>query len=200
VALCASGIIRRNLALAFSDASSEGGLARWSTNVFRRNRTQMNSLIGALLVAVAISAHGAARAQPNTQKDVERVIGDFLVSFSNRDFAVFVPYFSEDATVFFPPSTAAPLGRVQGRSEIERTFKKIFEAYPPRPGRPPDTGRSAGPAGSGARWTRGRHLPVGQRNGAPAPHLRPEAHRRRMEDRAPSWVGFGQPAMNALNA
>lgn len=39
--------------------------------------------------------------------------------------------------MFFPPSTAAPLGRVQGRSEIERTFKMIFDAYPPRPNRPP---------------------------------------------------------------
>jgi ketosteroid isomerase-like protein len=83
------------------------------------------------------AAFGAVRAQSGQQKDVERVIQDFLVAFSNRDFAVFVPYFSEDATVFFPPSTAAPLGRIQGRSEIERTFKTIFDAYPPRTGRPP---------------------------------------------------------------
>ena len=105
--------------------------------MLRRNRSQTNSVIGVLVVAVALSALGVARAQPNPQKDVERVIRDFLVAFSNRDFAVFVPYFSEDATVFFPPSTAAPLGRVQGRSEIERTFKTIFDAYPPRPTRPP---------------------------------------------------------------
>ena len=127
----------RNLSLASSDASSEGGLPGWSVTVFRRDRTQTNSLIGVLVVAVALSALGVGRAQPNPQKDVERVIRDFLVAFSNRDFAVFVPYFSEDATVFFPPSTAAPLGRVQGRSEIERTFKTIFDAYPPRTSRPP---------------------------------------------------------------
>ena len=84
-----------------------------------------------------LGALGVARAQPNPQKDVERVIRDLLVAFSNRDFAVFVPYFAEDATVFFPPSTAAPLGRVQGRSDIERTFKTIFDAYPPRTTRPP---------------------------------------------------------------
>ena len=105
--------------------------------MLRRNRSQTNSVIGVLVVAVALNAFGVARAQPNPQKDVERVIRDFLVAFSNRDFAVFVPYFSEDATVFFPPSTAAPLGRVQGRSEIERTFKTIFDAYPPRSTRPP---------------------------------------------------------------
>ena len=105
--------------------------------MLRRNRTQANSLIAVLVVAVAFNTPGIARAQPNPQKDIERVIRDFLVAFTNRDFAVFVPYFSEDATVFFPPSTAAPLGRVQGRSEIERTFKTIFDAYPPRTTRPP---------------------------------------------------------------
>jgi hypothetical protein len=31
-----------------------------------------------------------------------------------------------------PPSAAAPLGRVQGRAEIEKTFKAVFDAYPPR--------------------------------------------------------------------
>ena len=101
------------------------------------NGTRTNVVIGVLVVAVALSTLGVAGAQTKAQTDVERVIRDFLVAFSNRDFAVFVPYFSEDATVFFPPSMAAPLGRVQGRSEIERTFKTIFDAYPPRTTRPP---------------------------------------------------------------
>ena len=101
-----------------------------------RSRTQANSLIGVWVVAVVLGALSVARAQPNPQKDLERVIRDFLVAFSNRDVAVCGPCFSEDATVFFPPSKAAPLGRVQGRSEIERTFKMIFDAYPPRSDRP----------------------------------------------------------------
>lgn len=105
--------------------------------MLRRNRSQTISFIGVLMMAVVLSMLSVGRAQTNQQKDVERVIRDFLVAFSNRDFAVFVPYFSEDATVFFPPSAAAPLGRVQGRSEIERTFKTIFDAYPPRSNRPP---------------------------------------------------------------
>jgi ketosteroid isomerase-like protein len=104
--------------------------------MLRRNRTQTISFIGVLVMAVILSTLSVGRAQTNPQKDVERVIRDFLVAFSNRDFAVFVPYFSEDATVFFPPSAAAPLGRVQGRTEIERTFKTIFDAYPPRSNRP----------------------------------------------------------------
>ena len=102
--------------------------------MFRRNDTGAISVITVFVVAASL---GVVSAQSTAQKDVERVIRDFLVAFGNRDFAVFVPYFSEDATVFFPPSTAAPLGRVQGRSEIERAFKTIFDAYPPRTGRPP---------------------------------------------------------------
>ena len=102
-----------------------------------RNRPRANSLIGLLVVAVVVGAFGVAGAQSNPQKDIERAIRDFLVPFSNRDVAAFGRYFSEDATVFFPPSKAAPLGRVQGRSEIERTFKLIFDAYPPQSNRPP---------------------------------------------------------------
>ena len=104
--------------------------------MLRRNRTQTILFIGVLVMTVILSTLSVARAQTNPQKDVERVIRDFLVAFSNRDVALFGPYFSEDATVFFPPSKAAPLGRVQGRSEIERTFKMIFDAYPPRSDRP----------------------------------------------------------------
>ena len=105
--------------------------------MIRRNVTRMNPFISVLVVAVALSGLGVAHAQPSPQKDIERVIRDFLIAFGNRDYAAFIPYFSEDATVFFPPSAAAPLGRVQGRSEIERTFKTIFDAYPPRSDRPP---------------------------------------------------------------
>ena len=98
----------------------------------RENRTQTKVLIGVVTFASALSTLGVARAQTTPQQDVERVMRDFLVAFSNREFAVFVPYFSEDATVFFPPSTAAPLGRVRGRAQIEQTFKSIFDAYPLR--------------------------------------------------------------------
>jgi ketosteroid isomerase-like protein len=105
--------------------------------VIRSNSTQTKPLIPVLLVALVLSFLGEAHGQPNPQTEIERVIRDFLIAFSNRDYALFVPYFSEDATVFFPPSKAAPLGRVEGRSQIERTFKTIFDAYPPRSNRPP---------------------------------------------------------------
>ena len=86
-----------------------------------------------VMLSAVMSPVAAGAQEPKGQ--IERVVRDFLVAFGNRDFAVFVPYFAEDATVFFPPSAIAPLGRIQGRAEIERTFKAIFAAYPPRPGR-----------------------------------------------------------------
>ena len=105
--------------------------------MIRRNDPRANPRLSVFVAAVALTALGIAHAQPNAQNDIERVVRDFLIVFGNRDYAMFVPYFAEDATVFFPPSTAAPLGRIQGRSEIERTFKAIFDAYPARSNRPP---------------------------------------------------------------
>jgi hypothetical protein len=49
------------------------------------NRTQTSPLIGALVVAVALSAFGSARPQQNQQRDVESVVREFLTAFSNRD-------------------------------------------------------------------------------------------------------------------
>ena len=102
-----------------------------------RTRIRMAWLVGFwVLVSTATGPAESARQSPNPALQIiERVIRDFLTAFSNRDFAAFVPYFTEDATVFFPPSAAAPLGRIQGRTEIEKTFKAVFDAYPPRPAR-----------------------------------------------------------------
>ena len=59
--------------------------------MIRRNGTQPNALISVLVVAVTFSALGVAHAQQNPQKDIERVIRDFLLAFGNRDYAAFIP-------------------------------------------------------------------------------------------------------------
>lgn len=93
---------------------------------------------GALaVVLVAALATGAINivgihAERQSTQEIERVVTQFLTAFSNRDVVGFVPFFSEDATMFFPPSAAAPTGRVRGRNEIAQTFAAIFEKYPPR--------------------------------------------------------------------
>ena len=83
-------------------------------------------------LASAAMAHGAIHARQQPMPAIEPVVTEFLTAFSNRDFARFVPFFSEDATMFFPPSAAAPTGRVRGRNEIEQTFRTIFAKYPLR--------------------------------------------------------------------
>ena len=80
------------------------------------------------LVTGSIALH----AQGQSAREIERVVTEFLTAFSNRDFTRFVPFFSEDATMFFPPSAAAPTGLVRGRNEIEHTFRLIFAKSPPR--------------------------------------------------------------------
>ena len=94
----------------------------------RRARTAVlvASLTSMAIVTVAIHA------ERQSTQEIERVVTEFLTAFSNRDFARFVPFFSEDATMFFPPSAAAPTGRVRGRNEIEQTFRTVFAKYPPR--------------------------------------------------------------------
>ena len=82
-----------------------------------------------LLASAAVASVAIYAQRPSTQ-EAERVVTEFLTAFSNRDFARFVPFFSEDATMFFPPSAAAPTGRVRGRADIERAFRAIFERYP----------------------------------------------------------------------
>lgn len=81
---------------------------------------------GVAVLAVLISST-VATAQPS---DAERIVRDFLVPFANRDFDRFIPYFAEDATMFFPPANSAPTGLVRGRSNIEQAFKTLYTAYP----------------------------------------------------------------------
>ena len=87
-----------------------------------------------LVAALAIGAINTVdiHAQRQSTQEIERVVTQFLTAFSNRDVVGFVPFFSEDATMFFPPSAAAPTGRVRGRNAIEHTFRAIFAKYPPR--------------------------------------------------------------------
>jgi hypothetical protein len=60
----------------------------------------INEIVGA---AVCLSSTTTVHAQ---SVDVRTVIEGFLAAFGNRDFTTSMPYFSDDATVFFPPSAA----------------------------------------------------------------------------------------------
>jgi ketosteroid isomerase-like protein len=78
--------------------------------------------------ALALLTSGGAKALAQDRSDeVERVINDFLVPFTNRDTAQFIEYFAEDATFFFPQGGAGfPGGRVQGKAAIAREFETRY--------------------------------------------------------------------------
>ena len=95
----------------------------------------MRRYAGGLAVVAVLIAPIAGSAQ---QSDPERVVREFLVPFANRDFDRFIPYFAEDATMFFPPANAAPTSLVRGRANIEKAFKTLYSAYPRPAGAAPN--------------------------------------------------------------
>ena len=76
-----------------------------------------------LFFAVTVACF-AQRAAP----DAREAVMSFLAAFSSGDAARFMPYFAEDATMFFPPGPASdgPMDRIQGRANIERIFRTVF--------------------------------------------------------------------------
>ncbi len=129
--------------------------------MIRSNGTQTKPLIKVLVVALALSALGVAHGQPNPQKDVERVVRDSLVAFGNRDYALFAPYFSEDATVFFSPVQGRSVGPSAGpsanRANVQDDLRRLRSSI----GSPTGAPCPAGPADSGGGWTRRRHILLG---------------------------------------
>jgi ketosteroid isomerase-like protein len=83
--------------------------------------------VGGALALLAFGSGAKAFGQ-SASDEVERVINDFLVPFTNRDTAQFIEYFADDATFFFPQGTAGfPGGRIQGKVAIAREFETRYE-------------------------------------------------------------------------
>jgi ketosteroid isomerase-like protein len=69
--------------------------------------------------------------------EVERVIKDFLVPFSNRNISEFIEYFADNATAFFPSIAGPagfPTGRVEGKAAIAREFEAAYQRVGPAAG------------------------------------------------------------------
>ena len=92
--------------------------------------------VGCLVVLLTSGVVTSAAAQGGAD-EVERVIKDFLVPFSNRNISEFIEYFADDATAFFP-SIAGPAGfptrRVEGRAAIAREFEAAYQRVGPAAG------------------------------------------------------------------
>lgn len=72
------------------------------------------------------SAGLESRQAPET---VEASARRFIVAFNNLDMPAFLDCFADDATIIHPPSGPPRTfpKRVQGKSEIQRTFQVVFD-------------------------------------------------------------------------
>src|SRR5439155_26056781 len=63
------------------------------------------------------------------QRDnIEQTVARFLAAFANRDLPAFIQFSAENATMFFPPSApGSPSRRVEGKTEIGRAFKELYD-------------------------------------------------------------------------
>lgn len=70
-----------------------------------------------------------AAAHENPQRDVERTFKGFIEAFNNLDWDAFRSALADDVTVFNPDIPEAPsLNRLDGRQQVEESFKAVFAA------------------------------------------------------------------------
>jgi ketosteroid isomerase-like protein len=68
-------------------------------------------------------------AQQDSQRDVESAFKQFIEAFNNLDWEAFRGALSDDVTVFNPDIPEAPsLNRLDGRQQVEESFKAVFAA------------------------------------------------------------------------
>ena len=90
-------------------------------------------LVWTLAIALVGFGSGSAGSAHSQSAEIEVMMNQFLAAFSNRDVDAFSFYFAEDASMFFPPSTfSPPSGLVEGRANIAREFRGLYERTGPR--------------------------------------------------------------------
>jgi hypothetical protein len=74
-----------------------------------------------------LSVSGQTKVYKNNVDSVSvcNQLNEFIVSFENLDFARFQTFFSNDVTVFFPPSALINY-RVDGKKNAMKVFKEFF--------------------------------------------------------------------------
>jgi ketosteroid isomerase-like protein len=87
----------------------------------------MPGLLAVVASAFLILSPDATSSQPGGD-DIDAAMQRFLTAFNNLDMPAFLDCFSDDATVFHPPSPPPRSFqmRIQGRAEIRRTFEVVF--------------------------------------------------------------------------
>lgn len=72
------------------------------------------------------------------QKELEEAFNRFIVAFNNLDWDAFRSLLADDVTVFNPDIPEAPsVRRLDGRQQVEKGFREVFEATRKQASGPP---------------------------------------------------------------
>jgi ketosteroid isomerase-like protein len=84
---------------------------------------------GLFVFSLSSSSRAAVPAVAQDANGVEVAASGFIAAFNNLDMAAFLTCFTEDATIIHPPSGPPRTfpTRLQGKPDIERTFRVVFD-------------------------------------------------------------------------
>ena len=96
-------------------------------------------IVALTLTAFLSYAASACEPTPHARTDPRVAFDSFITAFNTLDWESFRAFFADDASLFNPDIPGAiSLHRLDGRSEIERSFRVVF-------GSPPDGSGKSGP-------------------------------------------------------
>ena len=82
-----------------------------------------------LVLAVACFICEPVSANKDSQKEVKQAFESFIRAFNNLEWDAFRNTFADDITIFNPDiPEASGLGRLDGRQQVEASFKSVFAA------------------------------------------------------------------------
>jgi ketosteroid isomerase-like protein len=81
-------------------------------------------ILSLALLLCLLAAPVASQSQSSKEAEVRSTVAGFLRAFDNLDWETFRKAFEDDSTVFYPRAIAR---RADGRSEIERNFRQVFD-------------------------------------------------------------------------
>ena len=96
-------------------------------------------VLGSLVVSLLLGAPPVLAQDPAQQDeaDIERVLNGIVEAVENADMLGFLAFFDEDATMFhnMAQSSGSAPRRLQGRTDIERSMRGVFDQLKANSGR-----------------------------------------------------------------
>ena len=105
----------------------------------RQGRTGvLMRVLGLLLVSLLLDAPAVLAQEPaRDEADIERAVNGIVEAVENADMPGFLAFFDEDATMFhnMAQSSGNAPRRLQGRTDIERSMRGVFDQLKENSGR-----------------------------------------------------------------